>query len=163
MTPDPAAGAPGMPRWTWEDFPAGHQRPFGPVVVTREEVIAFASRYDPQPFHLDEAAAEASLFGRIAASGWHTAAMTMRMICDAYLLESASLGSPGLDELKWLKPVYPGDTLSGTMTVLESRASASRPTLGLARTRWEVVNQHGEAVMTMTGWNLFRRRTPAAP
>jgi acyl dehydratase len=147
-------------RWYWEDFPVGHTRAFGPVTLTRDEVIEFARRYDPQPFHLDDAAAEASLFGRLAASGWHTAALTMRMMCDAYLLDAASLGSPGLDELKWLKPVYPGDTLSGTMTVLESRPSAKRPELGLVKTRWDVVNQDGAPVMTMTGWNLYRRRDP---
>jgi acyl dehydratase len=152
-------------RWYWEDFPVGQTRAFGPAPVTREEVLEFARRFDPQPFHLDEAAAEASLFGALAASGWHTAALTMRMLCDAYLLEAASLGSPGLDELKWLKPVHPGDTLSGTLTVLEARPSASRPGIGLVRARWDVVNQHREPVMTMTGWNLYRRRpdAPAAP
>lgn len=147
-------------RWYWEDFPVGLQKPFGPMPVTREAVIEFASRFDPQPFHLDDAAAEASLFGRLAASGWHTAALTMRMLCDAYLLESASLGSPGLDELKWLKPVHPGDTLSGTLTVLEARPSASRPGIGLVLGRWDVVNQLGDPVLRMTGWNLYRCRPP---
>jgi acyl dehydratase len=145
-------------RYWWEDFPAGHVREFGGLVVTREDVIAFARSYDPQPFHLDDAAAEASLFGRLAASGWHTCALAMRMMCDAYLLESASLGSPGVDELRWLRPVHPGDTLRVRLTVLEARPMASRPGVGLVKSRWEVLNQHGEAVLSMQGWGMFRRR-----
>jgi acyl dehydratase len=145
-------------RYWWEDFPAGHVREFGGLVVTREDVIAFARAYDPQPFHLDDDAAEASLFGRLAASGWHTCAMTMRMMCDAYLLESASLGSPGVDALHWLKPVYPGDTLRVRLTVLEARPMASRPSVGLVKSRWEVMNQLGDAVLSMEGWGMFRRR-----
>lgn len=149
-------------RYWWEDFPAGHVREFGPVAVTREAVLEFARQFDPQPFHLDDAAAEASLFGRLAASGWHTAAMTMRMMCDAYLLESASLGSPGLDSLRWLKPVYPGDTLSGRLVVLEARPMNSKPDVGLVRSRWEVRNQQGDDVLVMEGWGMFRRRPPDA-
>lgn len=114
---DPNLAARPASRLFWEDFPAGHVREFGALVVTRESVLAFARAYDPQPFHLDDAGAEASLFGRLAASGWHTCAMAMRMMCDAYLLESASLGSPGIDNLRWLKPVYPGDTLRVRLTV----------------------------------------------
>lgn len=148
-------------RYHWEDFPAGSVREFGAKTVTREAVLAFASEFDPQPFHLDDEAAEASLFGRLSASGWHTCAMAMRMMCDSYLLDTASLGSPGIDNLRWLKPVFPGDTLSGRLTVLESRPMNSRPAVGLARSRWEVVNQHGEPVLTMEGWGMFRRRTPA--
>jgi acyl dehydratase len=128
------------------------------MTVTREAIIEFARQWDPQPFHLDDAAAEASLFGRLAASGWHTCAMTMRMLCDAYLLRSASLGSPGVENLRWLQPVYAGDTLSGTLTVLEARASESRPHMGLVRSRWTTVNQHGQPVLTMEGWGMFRRR-----
>ena len=146
----------------WEDFPAGSVREFGAMPVTREAVLEFAAQFDPQPFHLDDDAAKDSLFGRLSASGWHTCAMTMRMMCDAYLLDTASLGSPGIDSLKWLKPVYPGDTLSGRLTVLEARPMNSRPQVGLARSRWELFNQHSEAVLEMEGWGMFRRRTPAA-
>ncbi|WP_119354835.1 MaoC family dehydratase [Azohydromonas sediminis] len=145
-------------RYWWEDFPVGSVREFGGFVVTREAVIAFARDFDPQPFHLDDEAAAASLFGRLAASGWHTCALTMRMMCDAYLLDAASLGSPGIDELRWLKPVYPGDTLHVRMEVLETRPMNSRPDVGLVRCRWETLNQTGELVLTMQGWGMFRRR-----
>jgi len=145
-------------RYWWEDFPQGHVREFGGLVVTREDVLAFARAYDPQPFHVDDAAAEASLFGRLAASGWHTCALAMRMMCDAYLLESASLGSPGIDQLRWLKPVYPGDTLHVRLTVLEARPMASRPQVGLVKSRWEAMNQQSDTVLTMEGWGMFRRR-----
>ena len=148
-------------RYHWEDFPAGHTRTFGAMPVTREAVLAFASQFDPQPFHLDDAAAAASLFGRLSASGWHTCAMAMRMMCDAYLLESSSLGSPGLDKLRWQQPVYPGDTLSMRLQVLEARLMASRPGIGLTQIQWEVLNQHGVAVMAMEGWNMFRCRSVA--
>jgi acyl dehydratase len=164
MTPstDPSAASPPAPRYFWEDFPVGQVREFGAYPVTREAVLAFARDFDPQPFHLDDRAAEASLFGRLAASGWHTCAMAMRMMCDAYLLESASLGSPGLEKLSWKKPVYPGDTLHGRLEVLESRGLASRPEVGMIRSRWVVMNQDGEPVLTMEGYGMFRRRTPAA-
>ena len=159
---DPSAAAPSPVRLFWEDFPVGQVREFGAYRVTREAVLAFAREFDPQPFHIDDRAAEASLFGRLAASGWHTCAMAMRMMCDAYLLESASLGSPGLDKLSWKKPVYPGDTLHVRLEVLESRGLASRPEVGLIRSRWEVMNQSDEVVLTMEGFGMFRRRTPAA-
>jgi len=146
------------PRYFWEDFPVGSVRTFGAYEVKREEVLAFAWAYDPQPFHLDDAAAEASLFGRLAASGWHTCAMTMRMLCEGYLLQSASLGSPGIDNLRWHKPVYPGDTLHVDYTVLEARPMASRPGVGLVKSQTEVKNQHGDVVLSMNGWGMFRRR-----
>jgi len=145
-------------KYFWEDFPVGQVREFGAMPVTRDAVLAFAREFDPQPFHVDDAAAERSLFGRLAASGWHTAAMAMRMMCDEYLLESASLGSPGLESLKWLKPVYPGDTLSVRLTTVEARPMASRPEVGLVRSKWEVLNQHREPVLAMEGWGMFRRR-----
>ena len=159
----PAAVAPQPKRFFWEDFPVGQVREFGGYRVTREAVLAFAREFDPQPFHVDHSAAEASLFGRLAASGWHTCAMAMRMMCDAYLLESASLGSPGLEKLSWTKPVYPGDTLHVRLEVLESRGLASRPGVGLIRSRWNVMNQDDETVLLMEGYGMFRRRTPAAP
>ncbi len=148
-------------RWYWEDFPVAQVREFGAMLVTREAVLAFAGEFDPQPFHLDDAAAEAGLFGRLSASGWHTCAMAMRMMCDAYLLDSSSLGSPGIDSLRWTKPVHPGDTLGVRLTTLESRPMASRPNVGLMLSKWEVLNQHRELVLTMQGWGMFGRR-PAA-
>lgn len=151
---------PPEPQLYWEDFPAGQQREFGATRVTRDAVLDFAQQFDPQPFHLDDAAAEASLFGRLAASGWHTCAMAMRMMCDAYLLDAASLGSPGLDQLRWHHPVHPGDTLRMRMDVLEARPMNSRPDVGLVRSRWEVLNQHDQTVLSMEGWGMFRRRPP---
>ena len=149
-------------RWYWEDFPVGNVREFGAMPVTREGVLAFAAQFDPQPFHLDDAAAEAALFGKLSASGWHTCAMAMRMMCDDYLLESSSLGSPGIDSLRWTRPVFPGDTLSVRLTTLETRPMASRPRVGLVLSKWEVLNQHGDPVLTMQGWGMFGRRAPAA-
>lgn len=149
-------------KYYWEDFVPGSVREFGAMPVTREAVIDFARQFDPQPFHLDDVAAEASLFGRLSASGWHTCAMTMRMMCDDYLLDSASLGSPGLENLKWHKPVGPGDTLRVRLTVLAARPMASRPEVGLVQSRWEVLNQHRETVLTMDGWGMFRRRPATA-
>ena len=150
-----------LKRYYWEDFPVGLVLPLGSTTVTREAVLAFAGQFDPQPFHLDDAAAEASLFKKLAASGWHTCAMTMRLMCDGYLNDSAGLGSPGIDELRWLKPVYPGDTIGAEMTVLESRVMNSKPHIGLVRSRWRVFNQDGADVMTMQGWGMFavRQRT----
>ena len=146
------------PRWHWEDFTPGLTMTFGPRLVEREEIIRFATEFDPQPFHLDDEAAAASLFGRLAASGWHTCAMTMRMMCDAYLLDSSSLGSPGLEKIKWHHPVFPGDSLSGRMRVVESRPMNSRPTVGLLQSHWEVVNQDDILVLSMEGWGMFGRR-----
>jgi acyl dehydratase len=142
-----------------EDFRVGERHTFGSYVVTRDEVIEFASKYDPQPFHLDDEAAAKTYFGRLSASGWHTCAMTMRMLVDSMKdAESASLGSPGLDELRWLKPVYPGDTLACETECVEVRPSTSRPEMGSIKNRLTVRNQHGEAVMTMTSIGLMRTR-----
>ena len=164
MTPAtdlPAASR--RPRLFWEDFPVGQVREFGHYVVSREAMLAFARQFDPQPFHLDDAAAEASLFGRLSASGWHTCAMAMRMMCDNYLLESASLGSPGIEKLNWLKPVYPGDVLHLRIEVLEARPMTSRPSVGLVRSRTSVLNQNDDVVLTMEGVGMFRRRSEATP
>lgn len=146
------------PRLYWEDFPAGSVREFGNKLVTREAIIGFAREFDPQPFHVDEEAGGRSLFGGLCASGWHTCSMAMRMMCDDYLLESASMGSPGVENVRWLKPVYPGDTLRVRLTVLEARPMASKPHVGLVRSRWEVLNQRTETVLTMEGWGMFGRR-----
>ncbi len=164
MTPsaDPPTAST-SPRYFWEDFPVGQVREFGHYEVSREAVLAFAVEFDPQPFHLDDAAAEASLFGRLAASGWHTCAMAMRMLCDGYLLESAALGSPGIEKLRWLKPVYPGDLLHARLEVLEARPMTSRPTVGLVRSRTTVLNQADDAVLSMEGMGMFRRRPAATP
>jgi acyl dehydratase len=145
----------------WEDFREGEVREFGAVTVKRDEIVRFAAQFDPQPFHIDEAAAAHSLYGGLIASGWHTAAMAMRMMCDEYLLRAASLGSPGLDNLKWLLPVRPGDTLSMRLLVLESRPLESKPGVGLVKIRHEVLNQGRKVVMRMEGYGMFRRR-PAA-
>jgi acyl dehydratase len=147
-----------LPRLYWEDFPAGHVMDFGGMPVERDAVITFARQFDPQPFHVDEGAARDSLFGGLCASGWHTCAMAMRMMCDAYLLESASVGSPGIDALRWHRPVFPGDTLRVRMQVLSARAMASRPQVGLVQSRWDVRNQHDQTVLTMEGWGMFQRR-----
>jgi acyl dehydratase len=149
-------------KYYWEDFKPGDTFPMGERVMDRDEMMAFARQFDPQPFHIDEAAAKGSMYGGLIASGWHTVALVMRMMCDAYLNQSASLGSPGVDNVRWLKPVRPGDTIRAQRTVLESRASQSRPEMGLVKTRWEVFNQDGELVMTMEGHGMFQRRTPGA-
>ncbi len=161
MTTPSTDTPPRIPSLYWEDFAVGQVREFGSYRVTREAVLAFAREFDPQPFHLDDAAAERSLFGRLAASGWHTCAMAMRMMCDGYLNQSASLGSPGLDKIRWTHPVYPGDTLRIRLTVLESRPLASRPTVGLVRSGWNVMNQDGVSVLTMEGSGFFGRRNAA--
>jgi len=145
-------------RLYWEDFPAGSVREFGGKTLTREAIIAFATEFDPRPFHIDEEAGRNSVLGGLCASGWHTCVLAMRMMCDEYLLESASLGSPGVEHIKWLKPVFPGDTLRVRLQVMEARPMASRPTAGLVRTHWQVLNQRDEPVLTMEGWNMFGRR-----
>ena len=150
-----------MKTYAFEDFIVGQSREFGHRVVDRDEGIAFATAYDPQPLHLDEEAAKASVLGCLSISGWHTCAMVMRMMCDNYLLDSTSQGSPGIDNLRWLKPVRPGDTLRVRMTVQETKASRSRPQIGLVRSSWEVLNQADEIVMTMEGWGMFGRRESA--
>jgi acyl dehydratase len=150
------------PRLYWEDFPVGHEMNLGEHLVDREAVLAFARQFDPQPFHVDEAAARESLFGGLCASGWHTCAMAMRMMCDGYLLEAASLGSPGIDALRWHKPVFPGDTLTLRMTVRKARPMTTRADVGLVLSEWSMHNQRGETVLTMEGWGMFRRRPQAA-
>jgi len=143
----------------WEDFPVGRVRELGPgAPVTPEAIVDFGRQFDPQPFHVDEAAARASHFGGLVASGWHTAGIAMRMYVDAVLRHAAGLGSPGIEKLRWLRPVRPGDVLRVRVEVLEARPSESKPHLGLVRSRWDVRNQAGETVMEMEGWGMFRRR-----
>lgn len=146
----------------YEDLEVGVAQRFGAYPVTREEVIAFAQKYDPQPFHLDDAAAAATHFGRLSASGWHTCAMVMAMIVRNHENTGhQGLGSPGVDELRWLRPVYPGDTLRVETEVLEKRRSATKPDRGIFRTATRVFNQHDDLVMTMTSRAMVRTRDPA--
>ena len=147
----------------FEDLPGGDETEFGHYDVTREEVIEFASKYDPQPFHLSDEAAAKTHFGRIAASGWHTCAMTMAVIVRYITADrQAGLGSPGVDELRWLKPVYPGDRLTVRGSIIEKIPSRSKPELGVIRTRTLVSNQDGVEVMSFTSIVLMRRRPPQA-
>jgi len=142
----------------FEDFSEGNELPFGPHTVTRAEIIAFAVEFDPQPFHLDERAAADTLLGGLAASGWHTCALFMRMMFEGWLRETASMGSPGVDSLKWMRPVRPGDVLSGRSVVLEVRASTSKPDRGFIKMRHEVVNARGETVMVLENPIMLQRR-----
>jgi len=148
-------------RYWFEDFPVGMEVEIPGPVLTRESILEYARRYDPQPFHVDEEAAKQSVYGGLIASGWHTVSLAMRMICDAYLLDAASLGSPGVNQVRWLKPVRPGDAIRLRMTVLEAKPSKSKPDRGTVLHRWDVLNQDGETVMTMEGYGMFRRRGPS--
>lgn len=143
----------------FEDFVIGEKQSFGSYAVTREEVMEFASKYDPQSFHLDDDAAAKTHFGRLSASGWHTCSMTMAMMVENFKGQQvASLGSPGVDELRWLKPVYPGDTLRVESETIEKRRSASRPEMGITKSRQTVFNQHDEMVLSMISNGLIRVR-----
>lgn len=143
----------------FDDFETGATTVFGHYEVTREEVLEFARKYDPQPFHLSDEAAAKTYFGRLSASGWHTCAMTMAVIARHVVATGqAGLGSPGIDELRWLKPVYPGDRLTVTGTVVDKVPSRSKPEIGVVRTATEVTNQHGEPVMRYTSIVMMRRR-----
>lgn len=143
----------------FEDLEVGSTQRFGHYPVTREEVIEFAGKYDPQPFHLDDEAAAQTYFGRLSASGWHTGSMAMRMIVENMKANrQAGLGSPGIDELRWLKPVYPGDILRCETELLEKRQSASKPEMGSFKSRLTVFNQDDVPVMTMVSIGLIRVR-----
>ena len=147
----------------FEDIDVGRTASFGSYAVTREEVMDFAAKYDPQPFHLSDEAAAQTHFGRLSASGWHTCAMVMSMLV-AHLKENrqAGLGSPGIDELKWVKPVYPGDTLRCETEILEKRVSASRPEMGIFKSRMRVFNQNDVMVMTFVSNGLVATRPTEA-
>jgi len=147
----------------WEDFVVGTVFELGPRTVSRDEILDFARSYDPQTFHTDEAAAATSIYGGLIASGWHTCAMVMRVLYDGMLSRSASLGSPGVDSVRWLKPVRPGNALRLQFTVLEQRASRTKLDRGLVRAQWRVFNQDDELVMTMEGITMYRRRHPGTP
>ena len=147
----------------FEDLSVGQTFGTGTVTVEPETLKAFAAEFDPQPFHLDELAGRRSIYGGMCASGWHTCSIAMRLTVDNFLRESSSLGSPGLENLRWLKPVFPDDRLTLTHVILESRPMRSRPEVGIVRSRWDMVNQHGEQVLQMEGYGMFGRRHPATP
>jgi acyl dehydratase len=149
-----------MPDLHFEDFQPGQVYELGTRTVTEEEIVAFAREWDPQPFHVDAEAAQDSAFGGLIASGWHTGAMWMRMYVDT-MLGSSARGSPGIEELRWLAPVRPGDTLTGTLTVLDAAPSERDPTRGTVRIRAEMTNGEGVVVMRMTSRGHFDRQRPA--
>lgn len=149
-------------KWAFEDFAAGMTIDLGEKHVTAAEIVEFASEFDPQPMHLDEAAGKASLLGGLGASGWHTCAMFMRMMCDAFLLDSTSQGAPGIDYVRWKRPVLAGDTLRVRTTVEATRESASRPGLGFVTVRHDMSNQRGETVMEIRHTGMFLKREAAA-
>ena len=146
----------------FEDFRVGETLELGSVQVSAAEIIAFAEQFDPQPFHLDPVRAEGSVFGGLIASGWHTAGLYMRLFAEGVLNRVPSYGSPGVEQLRWLRPVRPGDTLRARFTVLEARPSTSRPDRGIVRSRGEMTNQDGEVAMSLEATNFFGRR-PSAP
>lgn len=149
-------------RICYEDFEVGSVRTYGPHRVTREEIIEFATEFDPQPMHLDDEAAEKSMLKGLSASGWHTCAIMMRMIYDGFLHESSSLGAPGVEEMRWLRPVRPGDELTIRLTCMEKRRSKSRPHVGLVRHDLEMTNAKGEVVLTSSYSGFFGLRRPGA-
>jgi acyl dehydratase len=143
----------------FEDIAVGQKSSYGNHAVTREDVLEFAAKFDPQPFHLSDEAAAQTHFGRLSASGWHSCAMAMRMIAEHFAsVGHAGLGSPGIDELRFLKPVYPGDTLRVETEVLEKRQSRSKPEMGSFRSRIDLINQHGEVVVRFVAIDLIRLR-----
>ena len=145
-------------RYYWEDFPAGRVFEYGSRMLTEREIIEFASDWDSQRYHTDPEAAKRSPYGGIIASGWHTGCVMMRFMCDAYLNESSCIGSPGIDEWRFALPVRPGDTLRYRATVLEARASASKPDRGIVKWHWELLNQRDEVAVSMVGTQFFLRR-----
>jgi acyl dehydratase len=145
-------------RYYWEDFPVGQSFEYGSRTLTEEEIIRFASQWDPQRFHTDPLAAKATPFRGLVASGWHTGCVLMRLMCDAYLNEASCIGSPGIEEWRFALPVRPGDTLRFRSTVLESRLSASKPDRGIVKFRWELLNQRDEVAVSMVGTQFYLRR-----
>lgn len=144
----------------FEDFTPGREFRTDGATITESQILDFALAFDPQPFHLDVEAAKATIFGGLIASGFHTMALTFRLFAQTRALAASSLGSPGVNELRWLRPVRPGDTLRATVTVQEQRPSTSKPDRGMVRLRWTALNQRGEPVLTMTSMQLVRRRPP---
>jgi acyl dehydratase len=147
-----------QPTWYFEDFELGKTIEVGSRTVTEQEILDFATQFDPQPFHVNREAAAKSIYGSIIASGWHTCGIMMRLMVDGFLGKTASMGSPGVDEIRWVKPVRPGDTLTVTTTATDIRPSASKPDRGVVATEWRAVNQRGELVCTVKGMGMFLRR-----
>ena len=147
----------------FEDFAVGLKLPLAPYTISRDELIAFSAEFDPQPFHLDETAGSQTLLGGLAASGWHTCAVFMRMMCDGWLSDSTSMGSPGIEKVRWLYPVRASDRLTGVSEVLETRISNSRPGMGIVRFRHRVENAKGIAVLEMLNPMMFRCRGDTGP
>ncbi len=156
----PARTEPGS---DFEDYPVGAVFTGGPIVVTEQEILDFARSYDPQPMHVDKEAAERGPYGGLIASGWHTGAMMMQLLAKHFVPKPGNLASPGLDELRWLRPVRPGDRLSLRATVLSARASRSKPDQGVVTSLVELINQNGEAVLSLKPISLMRRRDPGPP
>lgn len=150
-----------MPQLHWEDFTPGRVFEHGPRCLPREEMIAFAAEFDPQPMHLDEAAARATMLGGLAASGWYLCCILMRMSTDAFVLNSRSMGAPGVDEVRWLMPVRPDDELTLRATVLDARASKSRSDMGFVRFEFELFNVKGQRVMVLITSLMMGRREQA--
>jgi acyl dehydratase len=148
-------------RYYFEDFSVGRVFDSGTRQLSEQDILDFASEYDPQYFHTDSEAAKQSIFGGLIASGWQTVSVCMRLMCDSYLLESSSMGSPGMDAVRWVKPVYPGDTLRIRTTVIAAKPSSSKPDRGIVTMRWDVFNQKDELVMHMQGMQMMEQR-PAA-
>ncbi len=149
-----------MTKLYWEDFQPGQVAIYGPRLVTREEIVAFAAEFDPQPMHLDEAAASATLLGGLGASGWHSCCLLMRMIADGFVLNSSSMGAPGVEEVRWLKPLRPGTNIRVRVTVLETRPSQSRPDMGLTGFRYEILDEADNCLTTMVSTAMLGRREP---
>jgi acyl dehydratase len=148
----------GQSSWYFEDFYPGQDIDLGTRGVTEEEIIAFATQFDPQPFHIDRAAAGQSIYGGVIASGWHTCSMMMRMVVDGLMARSSSMGSPGLDGVRWLAPVRAGDTLNVHYQTVKVKASESKPDRGVVWSKWVAINQHGDTVCTVEGMGMFARR-----
>jgi acyl dehydratase len=142
----------------FEDFPVGWSETSAPITVIKDEIVAFAREFDAQPFHVDEEAAKDTFVGTLIASGWHTCALNMRLVADGFLISATSMGSPGVEEVKWLLPVRPNDALRSRASVREARPSKSRPSIGLLHFHFEVLNQRDETVLTQTNWIMFGRR-----
>jgi acyl dehydratase len=151
-----------MPKMHWEDFQPGAVAIYGPRLVTREEIIAFAAEFDPQPMHLDEAAASATILGGLGASGWHSCCLLMRMIADGFILDSSSMGGPGVDEVRWLRPLRPGTGVRIRSTVLDTRASSSRPEMGLVKFQFDMLDDADVILTSLATTLMFGRRRPGA-
>lgn len=145
------------PRY-WDDYEVGQKFPLGSTSFTADEIVDFGRQYDPQSFHVDADAARQSMFGGLIASGWHVTAKLMRLFVDNYVDQRTALGSPGVDEVRWMKPVRPGDTLTALVECTGKVPSKSRPGMGIIHEQWQATNQKGELVMTLKGTNMVRRR-----